>query len=134
MDEADCNFRILCGKPYCIGGCHGVFLDWLYMLKDRKPKLWAHLPEWTVVIGKYDGDVTANRLMIIGSCSEIQGKVKAGRRHRIKNCPPKHKSLVLGFALKTFIFSPLFRLDLIFDAYFFLFISWCRKILKGRFK
>jgi hypothetical protein len=28
--------NILVGEPYCIGGCHGVFLDWLYMIKDRK--------------------------------------------------------------------------------------------------
>jgi hypothetical protein len=41
------------------------------MIKDRKPKLWKKLPEWTVVIGKYKGDVTAKRVMIIGTCSEI---------------------------------------------------------------
>jgi len=134
VDEVDCAFRILCGNPYCIGGCHGVFLDWLYMIKDRKPKLWKKLPEWTVVIGKYKGDVTAKRVMIIGTCSEILGKVNAKKIRRIKKCPPKHKSLVLGFVLKAGIFSPLFRLDLILDAYLFLFISWCRKILKGRFR
>lgn len=133
VDKADCALRILCGEPYCTGGCHGVFLDWLYMIKDRNPKLWKKLPEWTVVIGKYQDDVTARRLMIIGSCSEILGEVHAKKKRRIKKCPPKHKALVLGFILKTWIFSPLFRLDLILDAYLFLFLSWCRKILKGRF-
>lgn len=133
VNKADCAFNILCGEPYCIGGCHGVFLDWLYMIKDRNPKLWKRLPEWTVVIGKYQGDVTARRLMIIGSCSEILGKVNAKKHRRINKCPPKHKALVLGFILKAGVFSPLFRLDLILDAYFFLFLSWCRNILKGRF-
>jgi len=35
VDKADCALQILCGRPYCIGGCHGAFLDWLYMIKDR---------------------------------------------------------------------------------------------------
>ena len=133
VDQVDTRMNILCGLPYCSGGCHGVFLDWLYMIKDRKPKLWKKLPEWTVVIGKYTGDVSANRLMKIGSCTDIQGKVKARRQVKIKGCPPKHKNLVLFWFLKGRIVNPLFRLDLIIDAYFFLFLSWCRRLLSGRF-
>jgi len=124
--------RVLSGEPYCSGGCHGIFLDWLYMIKDRKPKLWNSLPAWTVVIGKYSGDVSAKRLMIIGTCSEIQGKVTARKRRKIKGCPPRHKDLVLWLFLKAGILNPLFRLDLIFDAYLFLFLSWLRRIVKER--
>jgi len=133
VDEVDCNIKVLCGEPYCTGGCHGVFLDWLYMIKDRKPKLWKNLPRWTVVIGKYKGDVRAERLMVIGSCSEIQGKVRAGKRRKIRGCPPRHKDLVLWMFLKTGILNPLFRLDFIIDAYPFLFFSWCRRFFTGRF-
>lgn len=133
VDEVDCNVRVLCGEPYCHGGCHGVFLDWLYMIKDRKPALWNNMPEWTVVIGKYDGDVTAERLMVIGSCSEIRGEVQARRRGRIRGCPPKHKDLVLWFFLKAGILNPLFRFDLIIDAYVCLFFAWCRRLLTLRF-
>jgi len=133
VDEVDCNIKVLSGNPYCHGGCHGIFLDWLYMIKDRKPKLWKNLPPWTVVIGKYTGDVTAERLMIIGNCSEIQGEVKARRLRKIKGCPPKHKDLVLWFFLKAGIMNPLFRLDLIIDSYLFLFFSWIKRFLKGRF-
>jgi len=133
VDQVDCNIRVICGEPYCTGGCHGVFLDWLYMIKDRKPRLWKNLPPWTVVIGKYKGDVSAERLMIIGSCSEIQGKVKARKRRKIRGCPPRHKDLVLWMFLKTGILNPLFRLDFIIDAYPFLFFSWCKRFLKGRF-
>jgi len=131
IDQVDCNIKVLAGEPYCGGGCHGVFLDWLYMIKDRKPKLWKKLPPWTVVIGKYPGDVEAKKLMVIGTCSEIQGKVRAKRYRKIKGCPPKHKSLVLSFFLKTGIVNPLFRLDLIYDSYVCLFFSWCRRLLKG---
>ena len=133
VDEVDCNIKVLCGEPYCTGGCHGVFLDWLYMIKDRKPKLWKNLPPWTVVIGKYKGDVSTERLMVIGSCSEILGKVKARTRRKIRGCPPRHKDLVLWMFLKTGILNPLFRLDLIIDAYPLLFFSWCKRLFKGRF-
>jgi len=132
VDQVDTGMKILCGLPYCSGGCHGVFLDWLYMIKDRKPKLWKKLPEWTVVIGKFKGDVYAKRLMKIGACTEIQGEVKARKQVKIKGCPPKHKDLVLIWFLRGRILNPLFRLDMIIDAYFFLFLSWCKRLLSGR--
>jgi uncharacterized protein (DUF362 family) len=131
--DLDCGMEILCGEPFCQGGCHGVVLDWLYMIKDRKPQLWENLPSWTLLMGKYKGDVSAEKLMVIGSCAEIQGNVKARVKRRIKGCPPKHKDLVLGFLLKAGIVNPMLRFDLILDAYPYLFFSWCRRILKGRF-
>lgn len=132
VDKVNCGIKVLTGDPYCTGGCHGVFLDWLYMIKDRKPELWKRLPAWTVVIGKYPGDVTADKVMIIGSCSEVQGRLTARRKRRINGCPPKHKDLVLWMLLKTGIMNPLFRFDLIIDAYPCLFFSWVRRLLKGR--
>jgi len=132
VDEVGCDMRIIVGEPYCTGGCHGIFLDWLYMFKDRKPNLWKNMPAWTVVIGQYKGDVSASRLMVVGSCSKIEGKIKARIRRKIKGCPPRHKDLVLLFFLKAGILNPLFRLDLILDAYFFLFLSWLRRLIKGR--
>ena len=132
VDEADCNIRTIIGEPYCTGACHGIFLDLLYMFKDRKPKLWKNMPDWTVVIGQYSGDVSASRLMVIGTCSKINGKVEARKRRKIRGCPPTHKKLVLLFFLKTGILNPLFRLDTIIDGYFFLFVSWLRRLVKGR--
>lgn len=81
LDQVDTGMKILCGLPYCSGGCHGIFLDWLYMIKDRKPK---------------------------------------------------HKDLLLSWLFRGRIINPLFRLDLIIDSYFFLFLSWCRRLLSGR--
>jgi len=123
---------IVCGEPYCRGGCHGVFVDWLYMIKDRKPKLWGKLPEWTVVIGKYAGDVRADKVMRVGTCTKVEGKLQARRKGRIRGCPPKHKDIVLWFFLKAGIVNPMFRLDLIWDAYPGLFFTWCRRFVKGR--
>lgn len=132
VDDVDGNIKVISGEPYCGGGCHGVFLDWLYMIKDRKPKLWKNLPRWTVVIGKYKGDVTVDKLLLVGTCTEIQGRVKAKKIRRIKGCPPKHKTLVLLIFLKAGILNPLFRLDLIYDGYVCLFFSWMRRLIKGR--
>ena len=134
VDEVDCGIEVLAGEPYCTGGCHGVFLDWLYMIKDRKPKLWKKLPPWTVVIGKYSGDVAAERVLVLGTCSEVRGRCKAKKIRRIKGCPPKHKDLVLWMFIKTGIVNPLFRLDLIIDAYPCLFLCWMRRLFKGRFR
>ncbi len=101
-------------------------------LKTGSLRLWKNLPAWTVVIGKYGGDVSAYRLMVIGTCSEIKGKVRTRKKRRIRGCPPKHKDLILWFFLKAGILNPLFRLDLIIDAYFFLFVNWCKRLIKGR--
>lgn len=132
VEEVRCGIEALCGEPYCGGGCHGMLLDWLHMIKDRKPRLWTSLPHWTVVMGKYAGDVTTDRLMILGTCSEVQGRIKARRKARINGCPPRHKDLVLWFFLKAAILNPLFRFDLILDAYPSLFFSWCRRFVRGR--
>jgi uncharacterized protein (DUF362 family) len=125
--------KIVCGEPYCRGGCHGVFVDWLYMIKDRKPKLWDRLPEWTVVVGKYAGDVRARRVMLVGTCTEVQGTLEARRKGRVRGCPPKHKDIVLWFFLKAGILNPMFRVGLIWDAYPGLFLTWVRRFVKGRF-
>jgi uncharacterized protein (DUF362 family) len=126
------NMKVLCGEPYCRGGCHGVFLDWIYMIKDRKPKLWANLPDWTVVAGVYKGDVTARRVLLLGTCTRVEGRIAARRKVRIRGCPPKHKTIVLWMFLRARILNPLFRVDLIIDSYFFLFLSWLRRIVKER--
>jgi uncharacterized protein (DUF362 family) len=133
VSDVDCGIKVLSGEPYCTGGCHGVFLDWLYMIKDRKPKLWSNLPPWTVVIGKYKGDVAAEKLLLVGSCTEVEGKISARKKRKIRGCPPKHKSLVLWLFLKAGIVNPLFRFDLIIDAYPFLFLSWAKRLITGRF-
>ena len=132
-DDVACNIKIRSGEPYCTGGCHGVFLDWLYMIKDRKPKLWPKLPEWTVVIGKYKDDITADRVLLVGACTEVEGRIKAKRKIKIGGCPPKHKTLVLLLFLRAGIINPLFRLDLIIDAYPFLFWTWFKRFITGRF-
>jgi hypothetical protein len=132
VEMAHGNIRVLSGEPYCTGGCHGVFLDWLYMIKDRKPKLWSKLPAWTVVIGEYTGDIEADRLLLIGTCTKINGRVKARTVRRVRGCPPKHKVLVLSLLLKARIWNPLIRPELVFDGYIYQAFAIVRRFLRGR--
>jgi hypothetical protein len=132
VEEAHGNIRVLSGEPYCHGGCHGVFLDWLYMIKDRKPKLWRKLRSWTVVIGSYKGDVTADRVLLLGSCTAVDGRIRARKVRRINGCPPRHKTLVLGLFLKAGIWNPLIRPELVFDGYVYQGWAILRRFLKGR--
>jgi uncharacterized protein (DUF362 family) len=132
VEESQDRMKVLSGEPYCSGGCHGVFLDWLYMIKDRKPKLWTRLPRWTVVIGEYKGDVEARRVLLLGSCTKVVGTIKARTIRRIRGCPPKHKALVLSLFLKARIWNPLIRPELVFDGYIYQAFALVRRFLKGR--
>jgi hypothetical protein len=85
-----------------------------------------------VVAGEYKGDVTAKRVFLLGTCTKVVGKIRARRKIRIRGCPPKHKTLVLWLFLKAGILNPMFRLDLIIDGYFFLFLGWVRRLVRGR--
>ncbi|MEW6457082.1 MAG: DUF362 domain-containing protein [Acidobacteriota bacterium] len=131
VENLDGPIRVLSGEPYCIGGCQGIMLDWLYMLKDRAPSTFNKKRDLTVVIGEYNGDVSSKRIILLGDCTKVNGRIEAKRISRIKGCPVRHKDLILHFFLKTFIRAPLMRLDLLIDAYPFLWLShlkgWVRE-------
>ncbi|MBN1997488.1 DUF362 domain-containing protein [candidate division KSB1 bacterium] len=122
------NFAIQTGKPYCIAGCQGIFLDWLYMINDRKPKLLKKFPKLTVLIGKC-GAVHADRILLVGNCACASRPLKAKRITRIHGCPPSHKRIVWDMMIGYGIFNPLVRPSLIWDAY----IRYPFKKLKGWF-
>ncbi len=130
VDRFESPFRIVCGEPYCTGGCHGVFLDWLYMVKDRQPHKIARFPHLTVVIGRTDETVEGESVLLIGKCA-AQTKVKGARRVvRLgpAKCPPTHRDFILWMALNYLIFAPIFRPETVIDAY----VTYPFKRLLGR--
>jgi hypothetical protein len=129
VDKLPCNLKIHAGEPYCHAGCHGIFLDWLYMIKDRNPKRFENLPHLPVVIGTYEGDVPGNRAIYIGDCTKVEGK-KPFLRWRIRGCPPTHRDIILQMLLFAWIRAPLFRLDLIIDSYFWGPLYTIRRVAK----
>ncbi|MGQ9618095.1 MAG: hypothetical protein ACUVUG_03935 [Candidatus Aminicenantia bacterium] len=124
-------FKIYSGDPYCYGGCHGVMLDWLYMLKDRANSIFERNRDVAVVIGEFRGDVEAKKIILLGTCSKVIGNLKAKRVLRIKGCPTRHKDLILHFFLKTGVRAPLLRPSLLLDAYPLLFWSHLKGFLRN---
>ena len=127
VDRFPSNFRIQTGTPYCTGGCHGIFLDWLHMIKDRKPKLLKRFPKISVLIGKVEKTVKDRTVLLVGNCAQASHPISAKRIVRIKGCPPTHKRIVWDMMIKFLLIAPLVRPSLIIDG----FILYPLKKLKG---
>ena len=117
VHKFSCNFAIHSGRPYCTGGCHGIFLDWLHMVKDRKPKLLNRFPKLTVLIGKVEKAIEDRTVLLFGNCAQASHPIKAKRIVRIKGCPPTHKRIVLEMMVKFWLLAPLVRPSLIIDGF-----------------
>jgi len=117
VEQFPCNFKIIAGQPYCIGGCQGIFLDWLHMVRDRKPKALARFPHLTALVGKVRDTIAARTVLLIGDCAQASPYVSARRIIRIKGCPPTHKRMVWDMMVKLFLLAPLVRPSLIWDGF-----------------
>jgi uncharacterized protein (DUF362 family) len=122
-----CNFRIVSGSPYCVGGCHGIFLDWLHMIKDRKPKLLKRFPRLTAVIGKTDKRIMDRSVLLVGDCARASADIHSKRIVTVRGCPPSHKRIVWDMMVRYFLLAPLVRPSLIIDG----FVLYPLKKLKG---
>jgi uncharacterized protein (DUF362 family) len=122
-----CNFTIISGNPYCTGGCHGIFLDWLLMVRDRKMKAFKHFPKITVFIGKVEKKINARHILLVGNCAMASSHLSGKRTVKIRGCPPTHKMIVLTLMLRYGLFAPLVRPSLIFDS----FVAYPIKKAKG---
>lgn len=117
VDQVQSPMHVYSGTPYCVGGCHGIFLDWIYMIKDRKPKLFKKLPALNIVIGKVEENIKKGQIVFIGNCAKQSNLSSGGRKVWIKGCPPSHKRIVWDMLVNFLIFNPLVRVELVIDAY-----------------
>ena len=117
VQEFKSNFKIESGKPYCVGGCQGIFLDWLHMVKDRKPRVLKRFPKLTVVIGRVEKPIRDNTVILLGNCAQASPHVSARRIVRIKGCPPTHKRIVWDMMVRFWLLAPLVRPSLIIDGF-----------------
>ncbi len=134
VDVLDSPVKVVSGESYCYGGCNGIMLDWLYMLKDRAPQSFKRKRDITVIIGRFKGEVESKKVILLGDCTEVEGILKAKKIFKIKGCPVKHKDIILHFFLKTFIRAPLLRPELLMDAYPLLWWSHFKGWIKERLK
>ncbi len=117
VQDFKCPFKIQSGMPYCVGGCQGIFLDWLHMIRDRKPKLLKRFPRITVLIGKVERAVSDRTVLLVGNCAQASASIDARRIVRIKGCPPSHKRIVWDMMVKFGLLAPLVRPSLIWDGF-----------------
>jgi len=111
------NIRFVRGDPFCPGGCHGIFLDWLFMLLDRQPHKLKQIPPLTVVLSRTDEEITADRVLLLGNCAARSPHVRARQVKRIGGCPPSHRTIILWMAIHYGVLAPFFRPELIVDSY-----------------
>lgn len=117
VDQFDSNFKIQCGTPYCTGGCHGIFLDWLHMVKDRAPRRLKRFPKIDVIIGRLDKPVDGEKVLLVGDCAAASSHLEGKKVIRTKGCPPTHKRIVWDMMVKLRLFAPLVRPSLIIDGF-----------------
>ena len=117
VNEFKCNFKIISGTPYCTGGCQGIFLDWLHMVKDRKLKSLARFPKLTAIVGKVEDRIEDKKIVLVGDCAQASPDIHAKRIIRIKGCPPTHKRIVWDMMVNLFLLAPLVRPSLIWDGF-----------------
>ena len=127
VHEFKCNFKMHSGVPYCVGGCHGIFLDWLHMIRDRKPNLLRWFPKITVLLGKVERQIKDRTILLLGDCAQASRNYEARRIVRVKGCPPTHKRIVWDMMVKFFLLAPLVRPSLIIDG----FVLYPLKRVKG---
>lgn len=117
VQDFDSSLNIISGTPYCHGGCQGIFLDWLHMVKDRKPQVLKRFPQIPVLIGRVENTPPgARKCLLVGNCA-IQSPVRCRRRVKIRGCPPTHKRIVLSMMIHFWLLAPLVRPSLIFDSF-----------------
>jgi hypothetical protein len=117
VNQFPSNFHIVTGTPYCTGGCPGIFLDWLHMIRDRKAHLFDRFPRLTVYIGKIEKKVEKRRMLLVGNCASSSIRLRSWRIVRIPGCPPSHKRIVWDMMVRFFLLSPLVRISLIIDGF-----------------
>ncbi len=132
VDKFPCNFDIRVGVPYCTGGCQGIFLDWLHMVRDRKPNRLKRFPRLTVLLGKVNGTdakppVEAKKVLLVGDCAAASRGIKAKKIVCINGCPPSHKRIVWDMMVHFRLFAPLVLPSLIIDG----FVLYPLKKIKG---
>ncbi|MCP5107771.1 MAG: DUF362 domain-containing protein, partial [bacterium] len=127
VEEFKCNFDMRSGVPYCIGGCHGIFLDWLHMVKDRTPRRLKRFPKLTALLGRVNEPLEAGTVLLVGDCAAASRGFKAKRTVRIKGCPPTHKRIIWDMMVHFRLFAPLVLPSLIIDG----FVLYPLKKIKG---
>lgn len=102
LNELETPIRFYAGRAPdtdepCDGGCEGALKGCLGTIEKRRPGSLAKARPGAIVTGIYDGDVEApgQPVVLIGTCTEVKGKLSAGKVVRIKGCPMGARDLFI---------------------------------------
>jgi uncharacterized protein (DUF362 family) len=96
----------------CHGGCLTAVKGCLATIDKRRPGSVAEAKPGTIITGVYRGDVDAadGTALLVGSCTSVEGDLKAARVRRIRGCPVGARQLLLSmpavFGMPNPLLSP----------------------------
>jgi len=104
----------------CYGGCACSIKGALGTAEKKYPGTLAAAKEGAIVMGYYKGDVIHPNGVVafIGDCTEVEGRLEAGKLVKFKGCPSKVKDLMIfmlhHFKIKSPAFDMLNMVNLIY--------------------
>ncbi len=115
LGELDTPIRFFAGcapgtDTLCDGGCEGALKGILGTIEKRNPGSLKKARPGAIVQGVYHGDIDMPDmpLLMLGSCTRVEGKLNVKRIHRIKGCPMGTKQLMIKLPLVFGLPSPMF--------------------------
>lgn len=102
LNELETPIRFFAGRAPdtdepCDGGCEGALKGCLGTIEKRSPGSLAQARPGAIVTGIYEGDVEApgQTVVLIGTCTEVKGKLTADKVVKIKGCPMGARDLFI---------------------------------------
>ncbi|MDQ1331496.1 MAG: hypothetical protein QG578_1764 [Thermodesulfobacteriota bacterium] len=114
LDELDTPIRFFAGfapetGQICDGGCEGAVKGCLGTIEKRRPGSLKGAKKGAIVTGIYKGDVIMPDapVLLIGSCTRVEGRLEARKIYRVKGCPMGAKDLFIKIPMIFGMSSPM---------------------------
>ncbi|RJO70474.1 MAG: DUF362 domain-containing protein [Myxococcales bacterium] len=137
LSELDTPIRFYAGVAggtdvLCDGGCEAALKGCLGTIEKRRPGSLAKARRGAIVTGVYRGDVIEpdGPVLLVGSCTRVEGRLEAKRVARVRGCPMPAKALFIKAPLLFGMPSPMLDLR---DALLFIAYSiggWFRRLFR----
>ena len=114
LDELDTPIRFFAGFApdtgrVCDGGCEGALKGCLGTVEKRRPGSLKKAKKGAIVTGIYKGDVIMPDapVLLIGTCTRVEGRLEAKKVYRVKGCPMGAKDLFIKVPMIFGLPSPM---------------------------
>ncbi len=114
LSELDTPIRFYAGYApdtdvICDAGCEGAVKGALGTIEKRRPGSLKKAKKGAIVTGIYKGDVIMpdGPVFLVGTCTRVEGELKAKKIYRVKGCPIGARQLFITVPLAFGIPSPM---------------------------